>query len=359
MDNKVIENRNLIAKFNIEKYLNEKKYEMASSLSALDTTNDIEFAYILGEAKTEEENSLRLYALLQALFVAIDSLYQLAYSLTNSKNFININSNETLRELKYIRNDVVGHPANRVLNQDRLAYCILDTKSIRKESFKYNIFSLDKTIEKEVDIYKLLDSYYDEANSLLKKLYNLSNQKIRNEEVILLLDKVLNDYYNYKDIRNDLNAFENEYKNSYKEESNNSRILWRLSIIKELLDFNIKSKELESTSYYTLGLLLSKIYGLLNGIDLDSDTKMKKPKIILNIYRFFNKREDLVYLLKNIKDISNPRFYLSLEKLYNIAIEADNQSLISYLKLLIGLYKNNKLDLLYAFVLPLNNYIRK
>ena len=75
---------------------------MASAIGALLTTSDIQMAFLKDEDNlSKADYSLRLYALLQALFVSIDSLYVIAYSLTKSKNFININSNPDLRILKY------------------------------------------------------------------------------------------------------------------------------------------------------------------------------------------------------------------------------------------------------------------
>ena len=128
MDKLVLENEKLIENFDINYYLDNKNYPVASALSALETTNEIQKSYFKDSVSNFDlsDNVLRLYALLQGLFVSIDSLYALTYSLTKSKNFININVNEHLRELKYIRNDVVGHPANRVLDSDALAYCILE-----------------------------------------------------------------------------------------------------------------------------------------------------------------------------------------------------------------------------------------
>jgi hypothetical protein len=49
-----------------------------------------------------------------SLSVAIDSLYEISYSLFDNKHYVNINQNKTLHEIKYVRNDVVGHPGNRV-----------------------------------------------------------------------------------------------------------------------------------------------------------------------------------------------------------------------------------------------------
>ena len=55
------------------------------------------FEKSMDEAFDSGEVILRLYGLLQALFVCIDSLYTLTFKITGTKNFISINDNKALR----------------------------------------------------------------------------------------------------------------------------------------------------------------------------------------------------------------------------------------------------------------------
>lgn len=137
----ILENENKIETFDMSYYEAQRNHPVMAAISALETTNEIQKCYFDLEDSSLDFNALKLYALLQSLFVSVDSLYALSISLTKSKNLININRNPVLRELKYIRNDVVGHPANRMFNSTTLAYCILDIESINKYEFSYNIFS--------------------------------------------------------------------------------------------------------------------------------------------------------------------------------------------------------------------------
>ena len=94
MDKLALKNEKLIEEFDVKYYLDNKNYPVASALSALETTNEIQKSYFKRVNNLDlSDNVLRLYALLQGLFVSIDSLYALAYSLTKSKSFININLN--------------------------------------------------------------------------------------------------------------------------------------------------------------------------------------------------------------------------------------------------------------------------
>lgn len=88
----IIKNEKQIERFEMDYYMNQKNYPVVSALAALNTTNDIQKCYFdLEKAAKEGEAVLRLYALLQSLFVSVDSLYALSYSLTKSKSLININ----------------------------------------------------------------------------------------------------------------------------------------------------------------------------------------------------------------------------------------------------------------------------
>ena len=165
--------------FDYNTFLKAKKYPVVAALSALKTTNEIQKCYFSLEDKTEDYNVMKLYALLQSLFVSIDSLYALSYSLTGTKNYININKNQNLRNLKYIRNDVVGHPANRILDSDVLAYCILDSKSINKESFAYNIYSKSKVTKKNVNLIEGTILIYEYGNK--EHPYKISHPFIRKD----------------------------------------------------------------------------------------------------------------------------------------------------------------------------------
>ena len=94
----VKESKEKIKKFDLDFYFEQKNYQMASAISALLTTNEIQECFLKDEKELDKgDYSLRLYALLQSLFVGIDSLYAIAYALTKSKSFININANADVR----------------------------------------------------------------------------------------------------------------------------------------------------------------------------------------------------------------------------------------------------------------------
>ena len=353
-------NREKILKFNFDSYLKNKNYQMASAIGALLTTNDIQMAFLKEESNLDKADySLRLYALLQALFVSIDSLYVIAYSLTKSKNFININSNPDLRILKYIRNDVVGHPSNRIISDD-VAYCLLDDNSITKESFDYYVY-YDNNVEKRtINIMDTLKSYYEESNSLLDNLYKIENSNNDNSVFKSLIDKVINEYMHGNDFNNSLDEFIRIYKNEYKDSKiSNNRILWRYDIIKKLQGVKIKNNDEKDLIDHCIGIEIFKIFELVNKTKYSISMNKRNPKYVSSLYRFLNKNTDLVHLIDNLKNCDQPVFYPSLCKLYNASIKLNNENVKAYLKMIKDAYSYRRDEVVFGLCLPFKQYIRK
>lgn len=358
----VFENEKLIEKFDINYYLKNKNYPVASALSALETTNEIQKSYFkndLGPLDTSD-NVLRLYALLQGLFVSIDSLYALAYSLTKSKSFININLNQNLRELKYIRNDVVGHPANRVLESDTLAYCILDNASIKPSEFSYFVYSQDEVSKKIVDINKVTKAYYVECNNYLNEIYKLADSQNNQSNLEKIAIKCFDDYQTKGDYLIDLEDLRKEYINQYPDSNSaQHRVLWRIDIIKELINFKHNDQDVLDLVEYAIGLELIKILELLSNYQYKMSLNRRTPYLLSNFYRFLNKNDDIVKYCEKILDIKNPLFKSSITYLLEYANKKKVQGPIRYLKLLWDLYNKGEDSLVYALALPLKEYKKK
>ena len=361
MNNLALINKEKINKFDENYYLNEKNYQMASAIAALKTTNDIQLSFLKEENNLDKADyALRLYALLQSLFVSIDSLYAIAYALTKSKSFININANPDLRLLKYIRNDVVGHPANRVINSDDLAFCILDDDSITKESFYYYVYSKDNIEKKLVNINDILNSYYLEANSLLDNLFNIAYNNKKNDLFNELIEKIINEYMHDQDYKADLDKLIKNYKKVYQDaKPSQHRILWRYEVINKLLTYNPKNNDEKDVINYCIGIEIFKLYELVNDTKYDISMNKKNPKYISSLFRMLNKNKDLVFLIDNLKNADHPLFYQSLCRLYNAAIKLDNKNVKEYLKMIKNAYSNRREEIVYGLSLPFRQYIRK
>lgn len=355
------ENNKKIEKFDFDYYFIRKNYQMASAIKALAVTNDIQEAYFKREDSLDKKDLLlRLYALLQGLFVSIDSLYALSNAIAGGKSIININNNQYLRNLKYVRNEVVGHPSSKLFGYSKPAYCILDTDSVTKDSFKYGIYSYDGVKEKEIDINELLVSYYKEANNLLDELYQISIK--HNETSVLkeLIKKVLDDYFRTGHYINSLNKFIDKYKEIYPSSKREQhRILWRYELILNLSAIDNDNKDINELVFYCIGLELNKMYKLIYGCDYNHRADFELPQTVISLYRFLNRNPEYVPYIEYLKDSDHPLYYESLKYVYEGVSLKKMEKAIDYLGFLLALFKGGESDLLYALGLPITEYKKK
>lgn len=360
MKDLVLENERLIEQFNISEYLDSKLYQIAASLAALETTNEIakSFTNKRDDDLPKEDHILRLYALLQGLFVSIDSLYALTLALTRSKSNINLNNNKYIRQIKYIRNDVVGHPSNRVLGTDNVAYCILDNSSIDAYKFSYQIYTEDSILVKDIILDDLLKAYYEESNILLKQLYSFSlneGNKIRiKSKVSLMLDSYLMGG-SYQD---ELDEVIKKYKEKYKDATKDTnRVIWRYTLINKLENIECQNVDEKELINYCIGLELVKIYELVTNTKFNF--KKKLPKYVSSMYRFLKQNKKAKSYLKYLVDSDHPIFKLNIELLYNEALKVGYTAVIEYLDLIKKYLNMGELELVYALNLPIKAYNKK
>ena len=355
------DNNNKIDRFDFDYYFVRKNYQMASAIKALAVSNDIQEAYYMNyNVSNKKECILRLYALLQGLFVSIDSLYALSNAIAGGKSIININNNQYLRNLKYVRNEVVGHPSSKQFGYPKPAYCILDTDSVTMDTFKYGIYSYDGVKTKEIDINELLISYYKEANNLLDELYQIS---IKHNETSVLkeyIKKVLDDYYRTGHYINSLNKFIDKYKEIYPNSKREQhRIIWRYELILKLAAIDNDNKDLNELVFYCIGLELNKMFKLIYGCDYNHRADFQLPQTVISLYRFLNRNSDYVPYIEYLKDSDHPLYYESLKYVYEGVSLKKMEKAMDYIGFLLALFKGEEHDLLYALGLPITEYKKK
>ena len=350
-----------IERFKIESYIQEKNYGVAAALSALDATNEVQKAYFNAPAITNKsENVLRLYALLQGLFVSVDSLYSLAYEITKNKNFININQNDDLRTLKYIRNDVVGHPSNRVINKTDLSYCMLDIESINKDAFYYDIYTNDNIERKSVNILSLVNSFYAVASSFLDEIFVIAERNHNAKKIEKISKKLISSYElkgNYLEVLEELiNEYKKEYPNANKY---THRVIWKYETIKDLQAIETDNLHQKEFIDYCIESEIIKIFEYISNGTYSSNVRKVLPKYVSNTYRFLKKNKDLQGKLNYLQDTSHPLFVSSLNELLALARRTNNEAVISYLSLILDNYQANNKNIVYSFIRPLKEFIRK
>lgn len=275
------------------------------------------------EEKTDNKRSILLdvFGLLQALFVGVDALYEFSYLLADNKYFININQNEILHELKFIRNDVVGHPISRKYQNNQIGFNQLNLETLKRDELSYKTYiktgmKVALLGERKVDLYLLIDEYLETVNLILTNLDIYLKDTIKPSLINLTYNLYLN--YSYKNISNDtIKLIEEEFKIANLKMDN--RFIWRLELID--LAFNWKSKDLETIKLieYITRLQLLKLHQMSADL-FNKTTNLTYPKVtgILKVfYKETRKNEAaIIPLLETINDAKEPFFRKNLEELY-------------------------------------------
>ncbi len=296
----------------ISQLLNSNRIDTNAALNVLYNNNKALSYFVdsVGTNHCSAELLLRVYGLLQILFVSIDSLYTLSLSTTKSKNFISLNDNKELRELKYIRNDVIGHPTNRIV-ENHIEYSILKTENIKEDSLSYSIYYDGEETKREVDLLKLINVYYDESNHFLESLIDFKKSLVTAE-----LSDDIYEAYNIFVEKADIYVNLKAIKQSYLKKSNSGRILKKINLLINLHKEYEKNKNYDL--YYVISYHLKNLYQTVSTEEGEEFFKLKLPKLpgsLMKIKKVLAKRSDLQDLVYHLYDINHPLFYKSLARL--------------------------------------------
>lgn len=339
----------------LEADLSNNSYILKSCFNTLNNNHNAIEYFIKNNKVVQDAGGkiLNLYGLLQVLFVCIDTLYILSYRITLSKNFININDNKILRELKYIRNDVVGHPTNRVVD-DHIEHAILNGEDITEEGFLYHIYFEGNETIRTVKYDDLIKSYYKEAYDFITSI----DSYVTSAKTTYLLDDIVDVYdafINGKDIRVHLQML----KKTFSKNCIDSRLLKKINLITRLFkDYNVNSS---STLRYIIAFQIAKLAEYIsNQEDIKQTLNLiRMPNSLKKIFTFFDNNKELVCLIDNIYDSNHPLFNSSIDHIIKQARKQKNTSVAEYfLAIKEESLKNNR-DFVYAYSIILKQYHNK
>jgi hypothetical protein len=255
------------------------------------------------------DKALLLFGILQGLFVGIDCHYTIGRSTLLNKIMININQNDSLREIKHIRNDVVGHPSYRFYNDDSIGFCALDLDHIHDTNFKYIVYSNPNgqvhQEERTVNILEVINNYFTESNAILTQTVSFFNLLSNHEKPEL---SYLISVLGFKFIDNELDyklleEIKLKYTSLLKLQSDsNNRVLWRVKLISFLFDDHDKN---EYVNFLTI-MEIYKLYSLVYNLEKKMNPKLK--------YKFvnFNKNQDFKLLKVKISKIKKKNFNINV-----------------------------------------------
>lgn len=341
-------------------FQNEFNYHM--TLTSLETLKNINllidrYKKDVSVEILEGEKVLNLFGILQGLFVGIDCLYTIGKATMLNKMMININQNTSLREIKHVRNDVVGHPSYRFYSDDTIGFCLLDLDNINTTKFDYIVYTPYKgsynITNKSVDMIEVINNYFIESNTILTQTINLfeaisSHEKMEISYLISILAlRFSNNEYDFSL----LNQIKTTYSNYLKINSgSNNRVLWRLNLIEYL--FKLVNKN-EFTTYLTFQELF-KLYSLVFTFEKKLNNKLRYKFIKYEKNSQFKSLKVRISKIKRVDfnkeilhDSRHPLYSHNMDILFKeVEVTNDIKGLISWIKQMFELNDENILYLI-------------
>lgn len=314
---------------------NSHGFRAASSFLMLEHVDLMIDDYVSSKETHKGAVLLDIFGVLQGLFVAIDALYDLAIGLTQYKYHININQNPVLHELKYIRNDIVGHPTHRTYPNGGTGFSMFAHDELTKDKITYKTYIYSKNKldiqKKDVHFKTLFDQYHIEKDKILEDVYAYM---VHSETETKLPEKI---YTLYETLSlNQLEQIETDFKKIYELKDDSShRFLWRASLLKKCIAWEHDDQDLKQLILYISKLQASKLYDM--ALDLENrkgqDLYTPIPKILYSFYKFLRKHENeaLVYL-DHLRDFSHPLFKEDVQALLDLKPSKDAEKVINFLK---------------------------
>ncbi|WP_025724645.1 hypothetical protein [Acholeplasma granularum] len=311
----------------------DAKIRANSSLAALKYVDLMIEDFIVRDAHNKSDILLDVFGLLQGLFVAIDALYQLSFTATKYKYNVNINSNRTLRHLKYLRNDIVGHPTNRNYEDGSFGFSIIIDDEITKDKLSYITYIIrGKNINKNKQtIYfdEVLKAYQLEKNKVLENLESYLAKTPHLVETTGLIVNLFEKSLNNMESIDDLLEIERKFiKENNLSKHSNHRFLHRLNLLKDC--FTWKDKTYQEIIDYAKRIQILSIYQ----INLDiNDKKIRipvidKPDILKKFRNIVNRNALSRKLISNLNDLDHPLFNSDLEQLIKLVKDPEVKGLL-------------------------------
>ena len=153
-------------------------YQLCTALDTVDDTEEAMSAYEGNEFPSSNgERYLRIYGVLQAMFVQQDSLHDLIRVVHPSTN---INVKDLLKDVRRARNASVGHPTSLGRGTTLSTHAIVQM-SMHKDGFE--LLSYPKTTDRLFELIPVLDLIKKQRNEAVRILSEVIEDLRKQEEV--------------------------------------------------------------------------------------------------------------------------------------------------------------------------------
>jgi len=276
--------------------------QLCSSLDVIEDSDLAIAAYINSGFGTDDgEKYLRLYGVLQALFLQQDAATNLCESLGLPNN---LTSHPKLKEIRDIRNDSIGHPTKR---GNYKSYHFIARGTITKLGFQLiSDYKNNKTTFRDISVIDLIKEQRKYLSEILKKVINVlkTEEKAHREKFKMeKLEAVFPDTFSYYIGK----IFENIGKSEHAKLG-----LMHVKLVKEIMDKlkeSLQKRGIEIDTYDSIKYLYELLeYPITElGLYFDRLIAEKEPRIndkTAYIFAYFI-REHLAQLKEIAKEIDD------------------------------------------------------
>lgn len=270
----------------------------------------------------KKEVLIHLFGLLQNLFVSIDALYDISKALMSHRYSVNLNLNKTLHELKYIRNDIVGHPTHRTYSTGGFGFSLMNLNETSMKYLKYetHIYKKDQheSVTRTVETEKLIQEFLTEAEDILNEINSsITKREEKGEISYLIYDFILDlksNTFNYELLAR---ISEIQKQNIEAKAGSHHRILWRIDLLYVLDNWKEQNKEKQEMIEYMKFQQAIKIYEMACIIENTEPKYIKTtlPSLLDSFYKFIKTDLSRIKLLKYLKDLDHPYHKSDLDEL--------------------------------------------
>ncbi len=312
----------------------QKRAEAAFEI--LSHIDDMFDSYLKRKNEAVADVLLDVYGLMQTLFVGVDALYDLGIGMTQYKYHININQNPVLRKLKYIRNDIVGHPTHRTYDDGAYGFSVIDESKMTRQHLHYVTYIVDKretkTIEQNVNLPLLVTQYQTEKNRILEELHAYMNHKTERYNSVNLAYALVNKTLIEQSTLEDVDILRSTFiKEQNISDNPMHRVIWRFELLKTLFDW--KDLIYQPLIDYLKKQQAYKVYTMICDIyDIKAErVHIPVPKVLAQFYKFLKKVPDALKYLDHIIDSDHPLYEKEIEILRTLNKQKSLDALLNWL----------------------------
>ena len=276
--------------------------QLCSSLDVIEDSDLAIDAYINSEFGNDDgEKYLRLYGVLQALFLQQDAVTNMCESLGLPNN---LTSHPKLKEIRDIRNDSIGHPTKR---GNYKSYHFVSRVTITKSEFQLiSDYGNNKTTFRDISVIDLIKEQRKFLSEILKKVINIlkAEEKAHKEKFKMeKLEAVFPDTFSY--------YIEKIFESTRKSEHAKLGLM-HLKLVKEVMDKlkeSLQKRGIEIDTYDSVKYLYELLEYPITELKLYFDRLIAKKEPRINdktayIFAYFI-REQLSQLKETAKEIDD------------------------------------------------------